>query len=74
MTVIQSALDLIADKDSDLNFRQKVIELTSLVRMRRSIMQTWQMQKAKARLSEVVKRAENIGPQNITLHLSLIHI
>jgi len=31
-------------------------------------MQTWQMQEAKARLSEVVKRAESIGPQNITLH------
>lgn len=31
-------------------------------------MQTWQMQEAKARLSEVVKRAESTGPQNITLH------
>jgi len=31
-------------------------------------MQTWQMQEAKARLSEVVKRAESMGPQNITLH------
>lgn len=31
-------------------------------------MQTWQMQEAKARLSEVVKRAEAIGPQDITLH------
>ena len=31
-------------------------------------MQTWQMQEAKARLSEVVKRAERDGPQDITLH------
>jgi len=28
----------------------------------------WQMQEAKARLSEVVKRAESEGPQDITLH------
>ena len=31
-------------------------------------MHAWQMQEAKARLSEVVKRAESEGPQNITLH------
>ena len=31
-------------------------------------MQTWQMQEAKARLSELVKRAEQNGPQGITLH------
>ncbi|URI10783.1 type II toxin-antitoxin system Phd/YefM family antitoxin [Aquincola tertiaricarbonis] len=31
-------------------------------------MQTWQMQDAKARLSEVVKRAEQDGPQDITVH------
>lgn len=31
-------------------------------------MQTWQMQEAKARLSELVKRAEQDGPQDITLH------
>ncbi|MDP2794516.1 MAG: type II toxin-antitoxin system Phd/YefM family antitoxin [Sulfurisoma sp.] len=31
-------------------------------------MQTWQMQEAKARLSEVVKKAAAEGPQNITLH------
>ncbi len=31
-------------------------------------MQTWQMQEAKARLSELVKRAELHGPQDITLH------
>ena len=31
-------------------------------------MQTWQMQEAKARLSEVIKRAEVDGPQDITLH------
>lgn len=30
-------------------------------------MQTWQMQEAKARMSEVVKRAQN-QPQEITLH------
>ena len=31
-------------------------------------MQAWQMQEAKARLSEVVKCAQNEGPQDITLH------
>ncbi len=31
-------------------------------------MHTWQMQEAKARLPEVVKRAESEGPQDITLH------
>lgn len=31
-------------------------------------MHTWQMQEAKARLSEVVKCAEKEGPQEITLH------
>ena len=31
-------------------------------------MQTWQMQEAKARFSELVKRAELDGPQDITLH------
>jgi prevent-host-death family protein len=31
-------------------------------------MQTWQIQEAKARLSELVKRAEADGPQDITLH------
>ena len=31
-------------------------------------MQTWQMQKAKACLSEVVKLAESQGPQDITVH------
>jgi hypothetical protein len=31
-------------------------------------MKAWQMQEAKARLSEVVKSAESEGPQNITLH------
>ncbi len=30
-------------------------------------MQTWQMQEAKARISELVKRAQN-QPQDITLH------
>ena len=46
-------------------------------------MKAWQMQEAKARLSEVVKCAESEGPQYITHHghsvavvvsLSLIHI
>jgi prevent-host-death family protein len=32
------------------------------------IMHTWQIQEAKARLSEVVKLAESEGPQDITLH------
>lgn len=31
-------------------------------------MQAWQMQEAKARLSELVKRAEQDGPQDITVH------
>ena len=31
-------------------------------------MHAWQMQEAKARLSEVVQCAESEGPQNITLH------
>ncbi|MEP6503205.1 MAG: type II toxin-antitoxin system Phd/YefM family antitoxin [Betaproteobacteria bacterium] len=31
-------------------------------------MQNWQMQEAKARLSEVVKQAETMGPQGITVH------
>ncbi len=31
-------------------------------------MQTWQLQEAKGKFSEVVKRAQNEGPQNITVH------
>lgn len=31
-------------------------------------MQSWQMQTAKARFSEVVKQAANGGPQEITVH------
>jgi len=31
-------------------------------------MQTWQLQSAKARFSEVVKHAANEGPQEITVH------
>ena len=31
-------------------------------------MHSWQMQEAKARISEVVKCAQNQGPQEITLH------
>ncbi len=31
-------------------------------------MQTWQLQEAKSKFSEVVKRAQNQGPQNITVH------
>ena len=31
-------------------------------------MQTWQMQTAKARFSELMKRAADHGPQEITLH------
>ena len=31
-------------------------------------MAVWQMQDAKARLSELVKRAESEGPQDITVH------
>ena len=31
-------------------------------------MQTWQMQAAKARFSDVVRSAKSEGPQDITLH------
>ncbi len=31
-------------------------------------MGTWQMQEAKARLSELVKTAQSEGPQKITMH------
>lgn len=31
-------------------------------------MQTWQMQTAKARFSDIVKRAADEGPQEITVH------
>lgn len=31
-------------------------------------MQTWQLQAAKAQFSDVVKRAADVGPQEITVH------
>jgi prevent-host-death family protein len=31
-------------------------------------MNTWQLQEAKARLSEVIKKAKQEGPQSITVH------
>jgi len=31
-------------------------------------MQSWQMQEAKTRMSELVKQAQSQGPQEITLH------
>ncbi len=31
-------------------------------------MRAWQMQEAKARLSDLVKRAQSQGPQEITMH------
>jgi prevent-host-death family protein len=31
-------------------------------------MQTWQLQEAKGKFSEVVKNAQSQGPQNITVH------
>ncbi|MBI3522965.1 MAG: type II toxin-antitoxin system Phd/YefM family antitoxin [Betaproteobacteria bacterium] len=31
-------------------------------------MRTWQLQEAKGKFSEVVKNAQNQGPQNITVH------
>ncbi len=31
-------------------------------------MSTWQLQEAKARLSEVIKKAKEEGPQSITVH------
>ena len=42
--------------------------ILTLLLIERSPMKAWQMQEAKARLSEVVKCAESSGPQNITLH------
>ena len=50
------------------------MNLTCLVRHRvfmgpwRTTMQSWQMQTAKARFSEVVKHAADEGPQEITVH------
>ncbi len=35
---------------------------------RKSTARTWQMQEAKARLSEVIKCAATVGPQTITVH------
>jgi antitoxin Phd len=32
------------------------------------MMNTWQLQEAKARLSEVIKKATKDGPQSITVH------
>jgi prevent-host-death family protein len=50
--------------------------LTILVRIFewRLNMHAWQMQEAKARLSEVIKCAESEGPQNITLHGELVAV
>lgn len=31
-------------------------------------MQTWQMQEAKAHMSELIQRAGQLGPQEITVH------
>ena len=42
--------------------------ILTLFNQRRCPMKAWQMQEAKARLSEVVKCADSEGPQNITLH------
>lgn len=42
--------------------------MTILVRLERGDMRRWQMQDAKARLSELVKLAETEGPQDITVH------
>lgn len=33
-----------------------------------SSMQVWQMQEAKAHMSELIQRARQLGPQEITLH------
>ena len=41
--------------------------MTSLVRLGESPMEHWQLQEAKARMSELVKRAQ-AAPQGITLH------
>ena len=52
-------------------FRYSGAILTCLVRLlerRRRTMQTWQIQTAKARFSELVKQAAEDGPQEITLH------
>lgn len=57
---MRSELRLIGEEQSHYN-------LTFLVRLWGD-MHAWQMQEAKARLSEVVKDAESKGPQEITLH------
>ena len=44
-----------------------IYNLTSLVR-KRGVMSAWQLQEAKARLSELVRSLERDGPQEITLH------
>jgi len=41
---------------------------TYLVRIGEIIMQTWQMQEAKAHMSELIQRAGQLGPQEITVH------
>lgn len=37
-------------------------------------MRTWQLQEAKGKFSEVVKRAQKQGPQNITVHGELVAV
>lgn len=43
-------------------------DIVRLVRLQGYRMSSWQLQDAKARLSEVVKKAGQEGPQHITLH------
>jgi prevent-host-death family protein len=42
--------------------------LTSQSSITREAVMRWQLQEAKAKLSELVKRAESEGPQEITVH------
>ena len=37
-------------------------------------MKTWHLQEAKGKFSEVVKNAQNQGPQNITVHGELVAV
>ncbi len=45
-----------------------MIKSSQTDRIKGRIMRTWQLQEAKGKFSEVVKRAQSQGPQNITVH------
>lgn len=51
-----------------LRFNKYVINSDYSSQNKGSNMRIWQMQEAKAKLSELVKRSETEGPQDITVH------